>query len=349
MPIHGLRRRATLAALAALLLSGCASPTDDDAGAVPVITSPDQVLNATVANGPHQHDYWKGADRLTVLDAMQRAVFTLNGGDHSTILILPADGAVVPQGTASVETTVSWRDLQPGVYGDAELWVKTQADAQSRFVSAITSGATVTLATVQGDADLPHQSLSAWEWELHLLTPDGQPSNPATGQARSYDLEITWRADAVRGLPLPVFPAHPDFWNGTTELPLVDEAGASVFFWQNEPPGCGYCSGGLYAIDPDNGTRVPTDADFVEVTLAYRHDTPTGLRLLYHGADTRAFKDAPIASDDGATRVHLIPVDADGDGPYSAQSQWEFYFGFEDGSGPYRGAWELTARVLKDA
>ncbi|MEK6975646.1 MAG: hypothetical protein AABY18_04805 [Candidatus Thermoplasmatota archaeon] len=339
----------TLTFLVAVLASGCTSPDESqDQGTVVTDPSDYSYLNTTGASAPHIHDYWSGEDRLKVLDQERPWTFTVNGGGFGSTTFHPDDGSVIPQGTASVETTVSWTDRSPGMYGDLELWIKTQADSEPRFVATLASGEPVVFATNLADADLPHQVLSAWDFTLHILSPDGQPSQPLTNQVRSYDLDVTIQAEAVRGLDLPAFPGHPDFWNGSTELPLVGDASGTTLFWGQEPPACGYCSGGINIVDPDNGTRVPNDATVVEVTMRYAHDTPTGLRLLYHGADTRDWKDAPIDSDDGETRVHRIPVNGDGDGPYSDQSLWEFYFGFEGGVGPYKGSWELTARVLKD-
>lgn len=355
--VHSMRVLPLLAAVA-ILLSGCSgSPGDaDGTSSVTTVTNPADLsaLNGT-DQGFHLHDYWGGNDRLTVLDQQANVQFALNGGDYGEFIFFPDEGAVVPQGTSAAEVVVTWHDNLPGMYGDVELWVKTQADAAPESFEVLSSGSRVTFPTVLADADLPHQVLSAWEFALHIKSPANQPSQPATGNARSFNLVVNMVVEVVRGLDLPLFPAHPDHWQNATELPLIDGARGDTLLWVYGPPGCGFCSGGIVVVDPDAGRRVPVDAAAVEVTMTYSKDTPTGLALLYHGADAREWMDAPVSSDDGGKRIHVIPVEGNGDGPYAAQSLWEFWFRFDsdtaggaaEQAGPYAGVWELSARVLK--
>jgi hypothetical protein len=351
--VHPMRWMLLLAlAPLAASLAGCSSGGDAEGSkddGVRVVTDPSDYsyLQNGTDQGFHVHDYWGGQDRLSVLDQEGGMAFLLNGGQYGERVFRPADADVIPQGTASVETTVTWEDDRPGNYGRLELWVKTQNESATRLVGELQQGVALPFATTLADADLPHQQLSAWEFAIRVYTPEDQPTQPLGIPTRSYELQLTIYAEAVRGLELPAFPPHPDHWQGSTELPLLAQASGETQLWSEEPPACGYCSGGIGIVDPDNGTIVPPDAAAVEVTMTYARETPTGLRLLYHGANSRDWLDAPIASDDGSKRIHVIPLESNGDGPYADQTLWEFYFGFEDGNGPYRGEWTLSARVLK--
>lgn len=342
-----MRPGACLAFAAFLVLSGCAgAPVDDPAIEEPtVITRPDDFANAT-ADGSHIHDYWGGQDRLTVVDLTHAG-----GGEEGTgpgfasgqdIVVRafqPDSGHVVPQGTAAVEVTFTWQPDDLDSFSDPVLWLKTAGQNATEEVAELESGKAVTIETGAPDADLPHQLLSAWLFELRMSSPDPAPLR--------FKGSVTLKVDAIRGLPLPVYPPHPDHWQGQAELPLVDVAGQLSYFEDTGDAGCnGFSCPQVFR--PDSGRIVPTDAYMVRAIVTYTGARP--LELQYHSGLEREFMAARPISDDGGEQVYELIVDHGGDGPYATQSQWEFTV-VPTMAGPLRTAWAadytLTAVAVK--
>ncbi|HLF16008.1 MAG TPA: hypothetical protein VI796_01050 [Candidatus Thermoplasmatota archaeon] len=311
-----------LLALAAALLAGCSGggasgPTAEPTPAL--VTDPADFGDSTAV--PHIHDYWHGGDRLVVLNVShpggqeEGAGPGLAAGEAVPVMAFrPAGGDVVPQGTAVVEVTVSWTDAAGDQHRDPELWVKSAADNATRAVGPIENGARVVVSAVAADADLPHQQLSAWVFELRMSSPDPLPLR--------FKGSVTMEAEAVRGLELPVFPAHPDRWGGEETMPLVAYDG--LLEYAEDPIDHG-CNGSACPtpVAPDSGRIVPRDATYVVVVL----DTQAGgtpVDLFTHSAAIREFTLRDPTEGSGDLRTYRIPVATEGDGPYALQSQWAF-------------------------
>src|ERR1051325_4640014 len=126
--------RAPVAALllVALLLAGCAQDPPKEKPVEPtvaVITSLDDtqsLADESLQMQAHQHDYWGGKDALVVLEATKpgQTFFLSPQWDFE---MRPEPGKVVPQGTAFVDVTVSWRDGTQKQYTKPELWVRNAA------------------------------------------------------------------------------------------------------------------------------------------------------------------------------------------------------------------------------
>ena len=212
-------------ALVSTLLAGCAEPVAPaavpTAPSVLLVTNENDVeslANESFMMAAHQHDYWGGKDRLTVLDLTRNASVTWFGGPW-TFSVGPEDGVIIPHGTIRVDVTVSWTDPQIALYEKPELWVKTAADHEAVLVGPVTPGATLSVETDDAAADLPHQSISAWRFEWRMTPPNGLPR----GIVRSGG-EVTFHAEAVRGREIPIYPPHPDLWAGAETIPLFDDA-----------------------------------------------------------------------------------------------------------------------------
>ena len=338
-------RLPALLAVAGLLLSGCASedpaPVEDVAPSV--ITDPTQGLNDT---GAHIHDYWGNQDRLTVVEATHpgggepgTGPGFANGEDIVVRTFLPDSGHVFPQGTAAVEATFTWTDDELDSYAAPELWMKTAGQNETKEVASIANGEPVTLEVGAPAADLPHQLLSAWVFELRMSSPEPMPLR--------FKGAVTLKVDAIRGLPLPLFPAHPDPWKGAAELPLLSaEADLSYF----EDLGDGGCNGMACPTlhRPDSGAIVPTSAGYVEVVVVT--STPQPVQLLYHSASSREFSVAQPLLVEGQMLTYELPIETGGDGPYATQSQWEFKV-LPEPNGPLRTAWlqqyTIEAKAVK--
>ncbi len=335
------------------VISGCASDSrdGDDAGGVHVVTSPGDYsyLNGSRPDQrAHLHDYWGEADSLVVVSADKTLEWVANAEPYAQLPFVPDEDQVIPLGAQFVDVAVSWRDVRTGNYGPPELWIKTAADDAPEPVDVpLENGGTIRFVSTNDDNDLPHQRLSAWEFVFAVPKGDLPTLPGISPHTKTMHLDVNMTVTATRGLEIPLFPGHPDRWDNQTALPLAVAAG-ETFLWVMEPPNCWFCSGGIFVVGPEDGRLVPGDAAYVEVTLEYTAYTPTGLELLFHGADTREWRPAPVESDDGSTRVHRIPVGfagAGGDGPYAKQSQWEFYFGFDGDAPAYNGEWTLEATV----
>lgn len=322
-------------ALLAGALAGCsdsaAGPADGPAPVV--ITRPDDFANST-APGSHIHDYWGGSDRLTVVDLEHpggdepgTGPGFASGPDVVVRTFLPESTHVVPQGTAAVEVTFTWTDDAMDSYTDPVLWLKTAGQNATEEVASIANGEAVVIETGAPDADLPHQLLSAWVFELRMSSPDPLPLR--------FKGSVSLKVDAIRGLPLPVYPPHPDPWNGATELPLLSAQGQLSYF---EDLGDGGCDGAScpQVFRPESGLVVPQDAYLVRVTLT--SSDPRGLDLHYHSGLERDFQLATPVQRTGETATYEILVEFGGDGPYATQSQWEFTV-LPPILGPLRTAW----------
>ncbi|MEA3136761.1 MAG: hypothetical protein QOC71_1042 [Thermoplasmata archaeon] len=318
------------------LLAGCSDPAADPVvptESATVITRVDDFANAT-APGSHIHDYWGGKDRLTVVDLAHpggdqpgTGPGFASGQDIVVRAFLPESGHVVPQGTGSVEVTFTWTDAQADSYTRPVLWMKTAGQNATVEVADVVSGEPVALEVGAPAADLPHQLLSAWVFELRMSSPDPMPLR--------FKGSVGLKVDAIRSLPLPVFPPHPDPWKGAAQLPLVDESGSLSYLEDLGDQGCD----GLacpQVFRPASGQTVPTDAYMVSVKLTY--SGPRDLELFYHSGLDREFARAEPVSTNGGVRTYEILVEHGGDGPYATQSQWEFTV-LPPAAGPVRSTW----------
>lgn len=316
-----------LAIVAALLfataLSGCfaddavqpASTVPEDAILVTAENDEETLANESFMMAEHVHDYWGGKDRLVVADEERDAGATWMAPYWAEPFV-PADDVVVPQGTASVEVTLEWTDTQ-GYYTSPELWVKTAGDNDAVRIGPIASGDTLTIPTTLANADLPHQSISAWRFELRL-----HPSDLPTGMIY-WVAHVKIHAEAVRGLEIPVYPPHPDLWDGKSAIVELDEAQENGIWIY--PLGSCLNACDFPAHHPPNGTIVPFDAKWVDITIQKSGDSPTDLGVRYHGADTRTFQEpAPVSADGSAVTYRIELVPGMGDSPYASQSVWEF-------------------------
>lgn len=323
-------------ALLAVALAGCSSPSTGEDASAPapvVITRPDDFRNAT-APGSHIHDYWGGQDRLTVVDLSHpggdepgTGPGFAAGADVVVRAFQPDALHVVPQGTAAVEVTFTWTDAQLDSYRAPALWMKTAGQNETEEVAAVENGQPVTIEVGLPDADLPHQLLSAWMFELRMSSPDPAPLR--------FKGAVSLKVDAVRGLELPVFPPHRDFWGGASELPLVEGGGQLSYF---QDLGDGGCNGVScpQVFRPGSGLVVPQDAYLVRATLTYTG--PWELELQYHSGLDRGFQRADPTTRESGRHTFEILVNGGGDGPYATQSQWEFTV-LPPAVGPLRSSW----------
>lgn len=309
------------AALLAVVLAGCTADTPHPAPAsqTPIVVRSPFDRNATALGlGPHLHDYWGGSGRHLVMDEDLQAVVGLALTDGATgvpvLRFLPPPGGVVPQGAASLEITPSWKDDPLDNYERPELWVKSAANREAVKVADIQSGAVVTMPTDNAANDLPHQVLSAWEFWVYAHAKNGALRFNALGHLK---------AEALRGLEIPVYPGHPDQWMGRQAIRLFFDNQSALYQGTADQPNI--CLSGCPILNvPANNTVVPTDAGHVEAWLNLTAPGYAFLGLMVHGADTRDFTALVPADESALGRHYYLTVGQSGDGPYARQSQWEF-------------------------
>lgn len=340
--------------LLTLTVAGCIAGPAPEASQEqdwPTIENPRNLSYAT-DSGMHVHDYWDGQDHLEVMNDTKGKTHwypALPGGEEASFSFQfrPPDGQVVPQGAAFLEVTVSWEDREPGTsYGRLSLRAKPANVNEMELIEEdLDHGGTVEIPLDYEEADLPHQLISNWAFEVQIHGSD-DPYNRWVGS-------VTVQVEAHRGLELKPFPPHPDHWGDRTELPLVEET--REFERYNYPLLPAYAKGNeLDPVRPPNGSLVPSDAQRVEVTVTYDNDLPAGdVILYYHGADTRYYTQLePDETEEGA-KHYVIPVNETvADTPYADASQWAFVVNaprdVDQGVTVFDGTYTLNATVHKE-
>jgi len=309
-----------VASLAAIALAGCLSDPAVSTTSTPttiLVTRPGDFQNATGGNAPHLHDYWGGKTVLPIMDGWPTEPGPgFAGGQEMRIYSYrPPSGHVIPQGAAFVNVTFTWTAAATDVYQDPQLWVRTASDTDAHKVGPVESGIPVSFASTNEQNDLPHQLLSAWVFEFRL-------SERSDLAMLRFKANVTLHVDAVRGLPIPLYPGHPDRWGGAQNITLVDVT-RELAYLQDPDTGCDGISCPAVEV-PQNGTVVPPDASYVLATLTLTYGAPTKVGLSYHGAEGRDFIRLSPSEESANTRTYHIPVGPYGDGPYARSSQWEF-------------------------
>jgi hypothetical protein len=332
--------------VAVLLLSGCAAPDSAPIQEpdVAVVTDPLDVQAS--AAGSHVHDYWQGRQQLTAVKASTSTSLNFGTGDHDVKAIFrPTDGTIIPQGTGRLEATLSWRDSDasvPGVtslYNRVDLWARSAADSEAIPVAEVTNGETVAWTVGNAQADPPHYVVSLWEFHA-VFWNEGGDENRFSGS-------ITLHVEAYRTLPLEVFPPHPDRWDGATELLLHEDSGTVRHVHAATASNCAPC---LPSFGLSNGTVVPHDAREVVVEFLPGADaTPTPVRFLVHGADTRSHTVVEGQPSGAGWRYSIPVVPGRGDSPYALQSLWSFDFDLAtpESQGAWIGGYQVSVRALR--
>lgn len=337
--------------ISSLFLSGCTfgpEETDPDTSASdPVLhTSPDDLGNATDSGRSHIHDYWNGLDRFYVFDeTFDLPGCSACGRGAPFFRFEPPAQAFFPQGTRWVNLTVEWSTSDTSYFGDTTLWVETAADLEPQKIGPMASGDTVTIEiTNNTQNDLPHEILSNWAFEVRVG--EGVP------------LLNVWRAsgtgrvaaEVARGLPLPVFPPHPDRWNGTNEIELFDQTDAAEPYYYGNPVNGQSGINWLGPHKPDNGTVVPHDMDHVEVVVTYEDDALIPFTLAFHGGESRDWTLIEPGDTDGQMARYVItPHQGRPDGPYLQQSNWVFEIFTDEDRPLFVGGYRIKATAHKDA
>lgn len=301
----------------------------------------------------HDHDYWKGRDRV---DLLSRRVgispFPLLGRDDAVGSQsgdrAPDYPGLVYEGTATVEVVVKEPLLRAGAAPvphaappPLKLLYLTAADGATmwRDGGVLAYGTPTVIPVRPEEVDMPHSLASLWLFRLEA--------------AGSHSFSVNLTVTIVHGDDVPMWPGHPDFYGESRQRLVMDADGST------REPGLGesLVRDAFYDyVHPDRliswGT---TKLDvFVNVTRVSGPGgapaDPLSLYLRVRNATSQA--DDVYGFDDlesGAKRSFRfeVPVDANGmDSPYAPSSRWgfamgAFYMAFSD-SAPYELDYHLT-------
>jgi len=329
-------RELTAFLIAVLALAGCVE-TAPDAPTSATDPTPSASAASTDADprtedpglGSHAHDYWSGRERVTLVDedvSIEPPDLLLSGvmttrffRDPSlggAFIVLP-NGSLVYEGTGRLEIVATWDDATVNGLrfihrhaGSGEIQPWTDAP----------NGETVSIEVTPDMTDMPHAQVSRW---IFFFAASGTPP-VASG---TFHLRI----DIVKTRDVAEWPAHPDHWNGASEILLVEADGSSIERvgptlleepWKDHEDAIP-----ASAIVPMEATMLR-----VNVTVVSTMD-PAGVgkvHLLIRTASNVLFDydDAgdPIeVSDDKLTWTWEVPIEMDEtDNPYATTSAWAF-------------------------
>jgi hypothetical protein len=325
--------RLLLVALA-LLAAGCASaPKETAPPANATVSSPLVVseTNATMGTMPHVHDYWKGRERVTVVDQdyesdATNAVFWLVFATFFThepmaggaFVDLP-EGQTVYEGTGAMEITVAWTD--PTVAG-LRMTYHDAGTQTYRAWAQVENAKPLRIDVTPGMCDMPHAKASRWSFILGA-------SGPPPLALGKFHVKI----DIVKLRDLSLFPPHPDFWQGSPAIGILQKTGAkteqgprseaSQFTDPIDPP--------ADAVPGDKVVPMETQALLVNATVTGTSSPlPIDhLNLYYHAADQFVTEfhlaTQPRHSADGKTWSWVVPVSMNAtDNPYAKKSDWAY-------------------------
>lgn len=331
-------------AFLAVPFAGCLgddAPAVEDAPAQSADTELAPEVNETVDDGmdempadighqPHMHDYWKGKERVTLMDeeievdpftAMAFTFFDVvrgTPGVGGTFVELP-DGAIVYEGTGQLEFTVSWTDATVTGMG---LSHRSPADPQFGETQPLAQAQALVIPVTPEMCDMPHEKESRWAF---LLVP------AQAGQAIVGKIHV--KVDIVRMRDIEQFPGHPELFGGAHTLTLFSGPASSSsqnflvrgagFLTDAEPQESGVASQKVVPMETMTMT-----ANVTITSATSNVGQVSDVRFLYKPADSAGrYRIAQLVSEDPEAGVYQFawPVEMrQTDSPYAKTSQWRF-------------------------
>jgi hypothetical protein len=284
--------------------------------------------NKSLGAMPHMHDYWKGRERVTLMDndvvidagmAMRYTFFdVLRGtpGVGGAQFTLP-DEQIVYEGTGKMEVTLTWTDATITGTG---LSYRSPASPQFAQPKDMKSGAPLSFEVTPDMCDMPHSKTSAWSF---LVMPD------QSGQVVFGKIHV--RIDVLRMRDITLFPAHPDFWHGAHELTIFKGSGSStqsdfanqfVSFVTKSAVDDGVRAQALVPMETMSMTGNLTIKN-VQVELG----KVSSITLLVKPANSNNYVPAHLVKADSPNNLYYFAWLVDmrmADGAYAKESNWKF-------------------------
>lgn len=333
-------RLLALLVLSSVAFAGClGSPSKAPSSAAGESTSSqatNSTVNATIDDGskamspdvghmPHVHDYWKGKERVTLMDAdvtvdPQTALFwTFVRGPSGTLglggtrFTLP-EGATVYEGSGKMEITVSWSD--PTITGMG-LAMKTPGEPDFGKPAEIKASSPLSIDLTPEMTDMPHAKTTRW----HFLATPSQPGQSIVGK---FHVKI----DVIRLKDIMVFPGHPELFKGANTLEIFNGQGVS-----SQENIAVRIVDRMTAKTDDDGvaakTVVPMETRSMTANLTLKGTLPPGsaVRLGVKSADHESYAFIESVAKDEAKMLYqfswLVEM-TQTDSPYEEASAWKF-------------------------
>lgn len=307
--------------------------------------------NESLGAMDHMHDYWKGAERVTIMDEAVTVdpftglaftffnVYEGTPGVGGAFLQLP-DGSIVFEGTGQLEFTVSWSEATITGMG-----VRYRSAASEDFSEEmpLQQGEPLVVEVTPAMTDMPHAKTSRW---MFLLTPS------QAGQAMVGTFNV--KVDVIKTRDPTLFPGHPDLFGDASTLELFRGQGQSS---QSSGPMTvvGFATRQPQADDSVQSARVvPMETLSMTGNLSILSaSASTGdvaeVWLEYKPADSFRFYRAQLLASDAEAGTYQFgwPVEmAQTDSPYASESAW--HFRVRATTDPSGGALETQMRGISD-
>jgi hypothetical protein len=287
-----------------------------------------QEANASLGEQDHIHDYWMGAERVTLMDEdiamdpfrtlaftfMNTAMGTPGVGGH--FFELP-EGSIVYEGTGQLELLVTWSD--PTITGMGASYRSAESETFSAEVP-LASGEPLVVEVTPGMCDMPHAKSSRWMFWL-------SPAQAGQSMAGTFHVKV----DVVKTRDPTLFPGHPDLFGDANTLTLFDGSGqsAQTSFVQD------FVSIATQERTDDSIISekvVPMDTLSMTANLTITSaqagvGNVADVWVEYRPADSFRYYRAQLLASDEAAGTYQFgwPVEmAQTDSPYAKQSQWHF-------------------------
>lgn len=184
----------------------------------------------------HLHDYWAGAETVTIYDADVAPELTplFERDDNTKVWIafvnlekLPgtegddAPDALVFEGTGLVTFTIT---SAPAWASSYQLSFRTAGKDWSDY-APISPGEAFEYAPEKTETDMPHSFRSLWNWKLQAVDPAplaGDPFGITTEAGASEPLHV--QIVVTKSRSVDDWPGHPAFYEGVDERIVMDDA-----------------------------------------------------------------------------------------------------------------------------
>lgn len=147
--------------------------------------------------------------------------------------VVPQGSILVLPGTIELEVLLAWNPEPAFPVREVALsLVPANAKPPAPYISALPTrdylargpGQAFHVPIFPNEADSGHQKFTQWDFAVVMPTPGGNFAPPAFATG-----PITMTVKIHKGV-VPFEPPHRDFWNGTSELPLVNVLGSSRIY-----------------------------------------------------------------------------------------------------------------------
>lgn len=295
---------------------------------------------------PHAHNFWGGGTVYNLMDhdfmlgepttdgsfgplyEQASATYVRPNQNGTYRLPVPDDGGrIIIPGTARIEATASWDTAEIALDRFGLVYIPANDD-EPAFAGYLENGVALSIPVAPEAADGGHQAWSLWEF---FVFTDNNAQSPTDFQPTAMQGPLHVKMDLHKG-DIPVDPPHPDYWNGSRELVLIDKDQPLVV---PQAYGAGRETG--YGIVFEPPTIVPPETTFMRIEFEWHYQANDGSpadqdyvltwRTAAMNPQTTAISDYvmidPVEEGDHS-KVYEFDVAGEGDAFYQQKSAWRF-------------------------